>query len=259
MPTIVRALMPGLLSSSVAFASTCYVEDMRVLGSSETLINNVVGCASHVSSSGGGITDCMIGLYPSYGLISEECLDCTTEVMESDTGIRCLPECIDHPTSSDCVACVPGLSELFNRNCNQGLVGPRQASVVHSASGDNACTATDVEYMGSAQKFVGLTIGCMDNMAQFQTCIYYNIPRYNDISANCKACMSEQTTFIATRTTVEAEACGALCLQQGVKSADCATCTAGLMTAVDRVCLGNGVFTQSIFAAVVVAIIAILN
>jgi hypothetical protein len=259
MSNVFRLYLSGVLVVSVASEATCYVEDMRILGSSETLINNVITCSNAVASSAGGITDCMMDVYPSYGLVSGDCLDCTTAVMQADSGLHCLPNCIDHPTSSDCTACIPNVLADFVSRCEQGVVGPRDASTVHSGTAENACSASDVENMRSAEYFVGNSLGCMTNLADLQTCIYDTIPHYADISLSCKTCIGARSTTDAAGAAIATQDCGALCMQQGGAAADCAVCTAGLVRTVDVTCLGNSAWSSSIIFALAVVVVAIVN
>lgn len=219
-------------------SGTCYVSDVSILGSGNVIISNVLKCASSAhKDASSSITSCMGETYPSYGLVSAICLDCITEVMQSSIGNSCLPTCIEDLSSSDCSACTPSLIDEWTRACDQELTNPAESESNTDASADTpveaVCTDGDKSLIQTGDMFVIPSLNCLKDLANFQTCFNAAVPYYNSITSGCKACASTTSTSDG----IQAEDCGALCMQQPASSDACSECGQGIATSFDRMCL----------------------
>lgn len=249
-------LISTVINSAGVSAETCYEEDLAILGGGNVLISNVLRCTSESSIAESGITDCMRDTYPAYGSVSDTCLECTTIVMESDVGIRCLPNCVNQLGASACIQCAPDLVEAWSHQCNVG--GKKPADHDTQENVDPKCTVADKQIVQSGSNFVVGSLNCLTDLSTFQTCLYGLVPLYNSISAGCKACASALNTQ-SNGQTIQAQDCGAICMQDSVDATRCAQCASGLAQAFDRECMSSASLARPLGTALVVILIALLN
>ena len=241
---------------------TCYNEDITILGGQNVIISNVLRCAGHVGGQSGTITECMQETYPGYGLVSDSCLQCTTDVMLSTQGANCLPQCIDQLSSSGCRSCSPTLADLWASTCDKGVPAPpgSSGSAEHSIV-DPTCSQTDIRIVQSGSHFVMGSLNCLRDLSTFQSCLYGAVPGYNGISNSCKACAASVSTVVSGMGTIQAQDCGAICMQQSADSSSCSECGGGIARSFDILCLhqsGTPAVLTSLAILVMVGIATVL-
>ena len=256
-------MWPLLISftfTSASSVNTCYKSDTTILGSGNVTISNVLRCASKAGNSSGSITTCMEETYPSYGTVTEFCLDCITEVMQSSIGEECLPACIQDLSSASCIACSPALVDEWSGACDQGLTIPDDSSG-RDGSADSpvvpVCSEQDKSLIQAGMLFVVPSLYCLKDLSTFESCLGDTVPYYNEISVGCKACASA----MSTPSGIQAEECGATCMQQPVNAGECATCALQLASSFDTNCLSKEAtsFLGRTLFAVILMIAAAIN
>ena len=221
--------------------STCYTSDVGILGNGSVVVSNILRCSAAAGSETGSITECMAEKYPAYGSISETCLDCTTQVMMTNIGMRCLPNCIDDITTPDCTSCTPSLVNQWATTCDKGITAPSQDRSDDTTDGsadvliDAVCNDSDKAILGNGNDFTSHSLNCMKNLTTFTSCLRATVPYFADISSECKSCASVAETdegIIATD-------CGEICLQQPVDSSACDKCGDKWADAFEKQCLSK--------------------
>jgi hypothetical protein len=213
-------------------ATTCYTSDTAILGTGNIVIHNILNCASKASTKAtGSITTCMEQTYPAYAAVSESCLECTTSVIDTSSGLQCLVSCLGDMTTSNCTSCTPTLSSSWTSTCDRGQTPPNPSSSAELPT----CSADDINTLPSASHFVTNSLNCLTNLSTFTSCLESNVPYYNSISASCKICAEAQTTPNG----ITADGCGAICMQQPVGSNECSKCGSDLSSLFSTNCLGG--------------------
>lgn len=229
--------------------STCYTSDTNILGTGNIVVHNILNCASKASTRAtGSITTCMEQTYPAYAAVSESCLECTTSVMDSTTGMDCLVSCINDMTTANCTACTPTLSSTWTSTCDKGQTAPSPTS----AAEQPVCSSRDIDTLPSAAHFVSNSLNCLTNLGTFTTCLQTSVPYYGSISTTCKMCAEAQTTTSG----ISADGCGAICMQQPVGSDECSKCGSELATQFSVNCL-DGQKSSMTIAPLPMALLAI--
>jgi hypothetical protein len=213
-------------------SATCYTSDTAILGTGNIVVHNILSCASKASTqSTGSITTCMGQTYPAYAAVSLSCLECTTSVIDSTTGLQCLVNCMDDMTATDCITCTPTLSSSWTSACDKGQSSPS----VDTSAESPTCTPDDIATLPSAAHFVTNSLNCLTDLGTFTSCLDANVPYYSSISARCKMCAEAQSTTDG----ISADGCGAICMQQPAGSDECNQCGVNIANQFNENCLGG--------------------
>ena len=241
-----------LSGQSLVTASTCYTSDTAILGTGNIVVHSILNCASKASTKAtGSITTCMEQTYPAYAAVSDSCLECTTSVIDTTSGLQCLTSCMKDMTTSNCTACTPTLSSSWTSSCDRGQSPPTLSSSAETP----ICSAEDIDTLPSAAHFVSNSLNCLTSLSTFTTCLETNVPYYNSISASCKICAESQTTAGG----ITADGCGAICMQQPVGSDECSKCGSDLAKLFSTNCLGGQKSAQAILSISMMTIPLLLS
>lgn len=187
MPSVAKTSILSALVGLSESTETCSKSDMQYVSGSESYISSILDCSVKAGASSGTISTCMSSVYPLFASVTQSCLACTVSVLETDTGVSCLPKCIKDTNTSDCMGCSPSLISQFTHDCviapsanpNSGDTG------IPATAPESTCNSADLTLIMNDGGMASLMSTSIIQCASDTECI---ISTLSDLSSDCQQC-----------------------------------------------------------------------